>query len=73
MALPDKEETAEIRVKMHPWNGKTREQRKAYIEKLLIEFKTNQISKETQIRLRQLETIGGSSLDMDNDKAINIT
>ena len=40
---------------MHPWNGKTKQQRKEYIEKLLVKFKTEQIAKEGEEKARLLK------------------
>jgi len=31
---------------MHPWHGKSKQERKEYIEKLLLKFKTQQIAHE---------------------------
>jgi len=31
---------------MHPWNGKTKQERKEHIEKLLLKFKKGQIANE---------------------------
>ena len=47
----DREEREEIeaeklRLEMHPWHGKNKQERKEYIEKLLLKFKNDQISKD---------------------------
>ena len=39
-------EKDEMRQKMHPWHGKSKQERKEYIEKLLLKFKGHQIEKE---------------------------
>ena len=45
----EKEREKLIKSKMHPWHGKTMKERKSYIEKLLIEFKQDQMKQEDEV------------------------
>ena len=48
------DEENELRLQLHPWHGKTSQQRKEYVEQLLVKFKNDQIEKEEAQNQKQL-------------------
>ena len=54
----NEEEAHELQYKLHPWHGKSKRERKAYIEDLLIQYKTGKMQKDEIENWRLREQMG---------------
>ena len=52
------EELHQLKYKLHPWHGKSKRDRKAYIEDMLIKYKTGRMQREEIENARLREQMG---------------